>query len=246
MQQRMAELEASDTQAGPEAEGAEVIALPNQGPPTEANEDLWDPREEEEEVEKFLAALDEAEKEAARLVQRALSDRRAIEPPTAELAAYSEQLRTGLISGGWPYEYILNAVGWDKAELPTEDTMLWLGATAALISPYEETGMDPEEEAAVMALELADWLGAVVGLVRAGVGASASPEALIGYINECPEVEGTVEDEDASVVEIAFEMVLPTWEAAGAIDSHRRLSALGEWGLPRALVWAWGGSFEAE
>lgn len=106
--------------------------------------------------------------------------------------------------------------------------------------------MDPEEEAAVMALELADWLGAVVGLVRAGVGASASPEALVGYINECPEVDGTVEDEDAGVVKIAFEMVLPTWEAAGAIDPHRRLTALGEWGLPRALVQAWGGSFEDE
>lgn len=106
--------------------------------------------------------------------------------------------------------------------------------------------MDPEEEAAVMALEHADWLGAVVGLLRAGVGASASPEALVGYINECPEVDGTVEDEDASVIEIAFEVVLPTWEATGAIDPRRRLTALGEWGLARALVRAWGSDFEDE
>jgi hypothetical protein len=32
----------------------------------------------------------------------------------------------------------------------------------------------------------------------------------------------------------------PTWEAAGALDEHRCLTALGRWGLPRALSWAWG------
>jgi tetratricopeptide (TPR) repeat protein len=244
LQQSVAELEASGTQAAPEAEGAEVIPLLNQGPSAATDEDLWDLDQEDEELEEFLTALDEAEKEAARLVQRALPDLLAKEPPAGELTAASERLRAGLRGGGWPYGHILSAAGWEKDELPTDDTELWLGATAALISPYEEPGMDPEEEASVMALELADWLGAVVGLVRAGVGSSASPEALVGYINECPEVDGTIEDEDAGVVEIAFEMVLPTWEAAGAIDPHRRLSALGEWGLPRALVWAWGGDFE--
>lgn len=245
LQQGGAEMEASGTEAAPETEGAEVIPLPNQGLSAEADESLWN-FDEEEEVEAFLAALDEAEKEAARLVVRALPDLQATEPPTAELPAYSEQLRAGLSDGGWPYEYILNAAGWQRDGLPAGDRELWIEATAALISPYEEPGMDPEEEAAVMALEHADWLGAVVGLLRAGVGASASPEALVGYINECPEVDGTVEDEDASVIEIAFEMVLPTWEAIGAIDPRRRLTALGEWGLARALVRAWGSDFEDE
>ncbi len=246
LQRGVAEPEASGRRAAPEAEGAEVIPLLNQGPSAETGEDLWGFDEEDEELEEFLAAIEEAEKEAASLVVRALPELRETEPPAGELAACSEQLRAGLISGEWPYEYILNAAGWEKDELPAEDKELWLGAAGALISPYEEMGMDSEEEAVVMALELADWLGAVVGLVRAGVGASASPETLVGYINECPEVDGKIEDEDASVVETAFEMVLPTWEAAGAIDQQRRLTALGKWGLPRALVCAWGGDFEDE
>jgi len=248
LQQSMTEPEASGAEAEPDEEGAEVIPWPNQGPSTETDKDLrdFDEEDEELELEEFLAAIEEAEKEAARLVVRALPDLREIKPPVGEFAAASEQLRAGLSGGEWPYEYILNAAGWQSDELPTEDRELWLGAAGALISPYEETGMDSEEEAVVMALELADWLGAVVGLVRGGVGASASPEVLVRYINECPEVEGTIEDEDTGVVEMAFELILPAWEATGAIDPHRRLTALGEWGLPRALVRAWGGDFEAE
>jgi tetratricopeptide (TPR) repeat protein len=242
LEERVASSGASGTGAV-EPEGAEVIPLVNQSPSADTDEDLWD-FDEEEEVEEFLAAVEQAQREAARLVARALPDLQATEPPAAELAAYSEQLRAGLSGGGWPYEYISNAAGWDKDGLPAEARELWLEATAALISPYEEPGMDPEEEASVMALEHADWLGAVVGLARGGVGASAAPEALVSYINECPEVDGAIEDEDAGVVEMAFELVLPTWEATGAIDPHWRLTALGEWGLPRALVRAWGGEFE--
>jgi hypothetical protein len=109
----------------------------------------------------------------------------------------------------------------------------------------EPSGLDPELEAAVMALELADWLGAVVGLVRGGVGANAEPTALVAAINNCQEVDGTVNPDDAELVELAFEMVLPTWETVGAVDADRRLTALGAWGLPRALARAWGGDLNA-
>jgi hypothetical protein len=96
-----------------------------------------------------------------------------------------------------------------------------------------------------MALEFGDWLGAVIELVRAGVGASASPEDLVSNINDCPEVEGEVAPEDASVVQTAFELVLPAWEATGAVDDRRRLTSLGRWGLPRALAWAWDHDFDS-
>jgi hypothetical protein len=109
----------------------------------------------------------------------------------------------------------------------------------------EPSGLDPELEAAVMALELADWLGAVVGLVRGGVGANAEPAALVAAINDCPEVDGTVDPDDAELVELAFEVVLPTWETVGAVDADRRLTALGAWGLARALARAWGGDLNA-
>jgi hypothetical protein len=62
------------------------------------------------------------------------------------------------------------------------------------------------------------WVGAVVGLVRGGVGASADPAALV--------------PDDADLVELAFEVVLPAWEAVGAVDSDRRLTILGVWGCP--------------
>jgi hypothetical protein len=39
--------------------------------------------------------------------------------------------------------------------------------------------------------------------------------------------------------------VLPTWEAVGAVDGDRRLTALGAWGLPRALVRAWDSDLDA-
>jgi hypothetical protein len=89
------------------------------------------------------------------------------------------------------------------------------------------------------------WVGAVVGLVRGGVGASADPAALVAAIDACPEVDGTVDPDDADLVELAFEVVLPTWETVGAVDADRRLTALGAWGLPRALARAWGGDLNA-
>jgi hypothetical protein len=89
------------------------------------------------------------------------------------------------------------------------------------------------------------WVGAVVGLVRGGVGASAEPAALVAAINDCPEVDGTVDPGDADLVELAFEVVVPSWEAVGAVDADRRLTELGAWGLPRALARAWGSDLHA-
>jgi hypothetical protein len=41
-----------------------------------------------------------------------------------------------------------------------------------------------------------------------------------------------VDPDDADLVELAFEVVLSTWEAVGAVDSDRRLTILGVWGCP--------------
>ena len=61
----------------------------------------------------------------------------------------------------------------------TSDAELVLRCAAATISPREETGLDPEEEATLLTLEHADWLGAILSVVRRGPGADASPEALV-------------------------------------------------------------------
>jgi hypothetical protein len=47
------------------------------------------------------------------------------------------------------------------------------------------------------------------------------------------------------LLELAFEAVCPIWEAVDAVDADRRLTALGAWGLPRALVRAWGSDLDA-
>lgn len=226
---------------------AEVIPWPGREAPSQVgsapNDDEEEPLEPEDE-EEFLAAWDRAEASAVALLRRALAELLGTDPPPGALQAASGELRSGMRTRSWPYEHIWRAAGWKPAKLPRDDVELWLGAVGGLISPREETGLDPEEEASIMALEHADWLGAVVGLVRAGVGASADPQALVQYINDCPEVEGAVDPDEESLVETAFELVLPAWEAAGAVDDRRRLTPLGRWGLPRALAWAWNGDFD--
>ena len=139
---------------------------------------------------------------------------------------------------------MLGAAGWSSERLPQDDIELWLGGAGSLISPREDPGLDAEEEAAIVALEPADWVGAIIGVVREGVGSDASPEALVGYIDDCPEVEGVVDPDEAALVETAFELILPAWEAAGAVDQNRRLTPLGRWGLPRALAWAFDHDFD--
>ena len=79
------------------------------------------------------------------------------------------------------------------------------------------------------ALEPADWLGAVIGLVRSRAGAPARPGDLVACIDACPEIDGEVGPDDASFLESAFDSVLRCWEAAGVVDANRRLTALGAW-----------------
>ncbi|MDQ6771758.1 MAG: hypothetical protein M3024_02025 [Candidatus Dormibacteraeota bacterium] len=207
------------------------------------NPDFWD--SDDEETEQMLRDWDEAEADAVEVLQHALPELRGEAPPGA-LAAAAAELRAGLAGDGEVYASMRSAAGWSRQSLPREDRELWLGAAGGLVSAREETLLEAELEATLMALDMSDWLGAVVELVRAGAGASAEPEQLVRNIDNCPEVEGEeVEVDDRSLIETAFEVILPAWEACGAIDRNRRLTALGRWGLPRALAWAWNGDFDA-
>ncbi len=76
--------------------------------------------------------------------------------------------------------------------------------------------------------------------MRAGAGADASPEQLVRNINRCPEVTTTVPKRDIPVVAEIFGRTLHAWELTGVIDADGRLTALGTWLLPRALLRAWG------
>jgi hypothetical protein len=218
-----------------------VVASHGQAPPQYPPvEDDWD--EQAEDDEEFLAQWEQAE--AVEVLRQALPPQARPPLPAGDLAAACRRLRAGLGRHDPAVETIRRAAGLDPP-LPADDAALWLAAAGALIAMREPSGLDPELEAAVMALELADWVGAVVGLVRGGAGANAEPVALVAAINDCQEVDGTVDPDDADLVELAFEAVLPTWEAVGAVDADRRLTALGAWGLPRALVRAWDSDLNA-
>lgn len=232
---------------------AEVVPL---GPEEAAvaGDDEIDPAETWEfdaDEEDFLQALDEEEAGAVELLREALSSFAGTQPPPGALEAAAKSLRAGMLEDQWPCRQMRRAAGFKRRALPRSDRDLWLGAVGGLISMREHSGLDAGDEATIMALQLADWLGAVVGLVRAGPGASAEPEALVRYIATCPEIDTDPDDEigegldGTEVTEMAFELVLPAWEAAGAVDSSRRLTPLGHWGLPRALAWAWNGDFDA-
>jgi hypothetical protein len=211
----------------------EDLDLPDLDPDDISDLDLDDLDDDE-----LLAEFEEMELEAVGVLQDALAELMGEAAPTAALREAAANLRAGIESRAWPHRHLAAAAGWVGA--PDDDAEVVLGAAGVLVSPREETGFDLEEESVLHSLELVDWVGAVIGLVRAGAGASATPQALLGYLNDCPELEGDdVEGGEAALVETGYELILPAWQAAGAVDDDRRLTALGRWVLPRALAWAW-------
>lgn len=201
----------------------------------------WD-EEEEEEFDEAWARVDQ---DAVELLRGALPEIVEEDPPSGALAAAADRLRTGMTERSWPFDHMRKAAGLGPRSLPKHNLELWLGAAGGYISMRDESGMGIEEEATLASLEHADWLGAVIGLVRAGVGARAEPDDLLRYANSCPEIEGEIDFDDEDMVETGYEMILTPWEVAGALDELRHLTALGRWGLPRALAWAWNGDFDA-
>ncbi len=192
-------------------------------------------------LEAELAAWDEAEAASWEVVAKALTGIERPLPPQ-DLTAATARVRANASEPHWPYDVLLAAGGLAEAQLPTDDQQLWLELASGVVSPRDDTPLDAEVEASWYSLELADWAGAVIGLVRGGVGHSAEPEALIQLIETCPEVEAEGPDPDDNVIlAIAFETVVSLWEALGAVDPDRRLTALGLWGLPEALRLAWTG-----
>jgi hypothetical protein len=195
-------------------------------------------------LEAEFAAWDEAEAASWEVVEKALQG---IERPVPadELSAVVARIRAEAAAPEFPFDVLMAAGGFAPGELdpvgaPLPDDRLWLELASGIVGPRDETPLDPEQEAAWLTLELADWAGAVIGLVRGGVGQSAEPRDLIGLIETCPEIdlEETDPDSDA-ILEAGLETVVTLWEALGAVDRERRLTVLGLWGLPAALRVAW-------
>jgi len=201
------------------------------------------------ELDQLIADWEVVDRESGRVLCEALAEHRGAPIPSGESEAIVSRIREGLAAGVYPFDWIGRAAGFDREALPDDGTDLLLRCTAATISPREETGLDPEEEAMLTSVEHADWVGAIISAVRVGPGADASPRSLVAGIAVCPEVEpgpGGDLDDDVAFLEAAFSILAVPWLALGVVDREERLTALGVWTLPRALARAWGSDFDAE
>ena len=208
---------------------------------------LPDDFEPDEEEEQWIAEWEEAEREGVALLQEALDEHRRQPPPADALTEAAAAVRARMQTGGHPIDWVQQAAGpADHSSL--SDAELLIRLTSATISPEEETGLEVEEEAQLVSLEMADWLGAIVGAVRAGPGANASPYGLVENIRTCPEVEieGELDLEEESEIVASFWIVALPWEVLGLITTDQHLTEVGRWVLPRALARAWGGDFDQE
>ncbi len=194
---------------------------------------LW----EQEDDAAFLAAEDEARTDAWQVVAGAIA--RLHRPlDREELAHTARALRHHAGEERFPYDLL-----WAAAQLealPDDDELLWLSAAAAIVEPRGELPIQPDVEAAWTALEPADWAAAVIEVVRAGAGQRCGPSDLVALVVGFPDIEGPpLTADDVEMLELAFTPVVGLWRVLGALDDRQRLTALGRWGLPEALRFAW-------
>ena len=160
--------------------------------------------------------------------------------PMRELVAACTAARAGAARRSAPWPLVVDAAGWLSGP-PAEDVDLWTSAAMALISVAVD-GMDLDAAQCLDAVELNDWLAAVIELVRSGPGTRADADALLALAAGCLELDNAAADPDlAPVLKTAFGALAPVWRALGALDAEHKLTPLGAWGLPLALARAWGG-----
>ncbi len=200
-------------------------------------------RFDDEDDERFLEQWAEAERHAAGVVAEALACERGKAPPAA-IAATAVEVRAGVRAGAYPLAWVARAAGLD-ATPPGEDAELLLDCASATIAPREETGLDSEEESMLVSLELGDWAGAVIELVREGTGAAARPRDLVAAIDRCPEIDAATKGEDIGLLEAALSTAQLAWIGLGLVDREDLLTEVGVWVLPRALTRAWGVDFDS-
>lgn len=206
------------------------------GDPAGPVDDLDDDLDDEE----FLAELETEDREAAELLIEMLGDNLSREVPRRQRSAATRLLRAGVSGGAWPYDWFARSLSW-AAGVPNDldEEAAWLIAAGSVVSPPQDPGWDTESVAAVMTLTHADWLAAVVAMVRRGPGSDAGPQALVRTSLVVPEIEEDGDSDGIELVEHAFEVLTPLWQALGAMDEDRRVTELGCWGLPRALWLTW-------
>ena len=146
--------------------------------------------------------------------------------------AEADRFAAGVLAEAWP------ALLEDTP--PPEDIAepeAWLAAIVETISPTDDPGIPSAAAASVFALDHADWLALVLGLVRRGVGATFGASQAARDLDAMEEVDGVAAEVDEYVLPV--EVLAPQWVDLGVLDEDRRLTRAGEWGLPRALHAVW-------
>ncbi|MGI9601869.1 MAG: hypothetical protein ACR2QE_08285 [Acidimicrobiales bacterium] len=106
---------------------------------------------------------------------------------------------------------------------------------ATRVRPPAVFDADEREARALCHLEWADWIGAVIGVVRAGSGATCTPTDMVVYVNRCPEISTTIPAAEAEEVAACFAAAMRDWERVGVSDAER-LTERGRRVLPRVLL----------
>lgn len=110
----------------------------------------------------------------------------------------------------------------------------------ALVGVIQGDGgeVTPREREALLWLEWADWLGAGIGLVRAGRETVVSGSVLVDFVNRCPEVSSSIDKADREYAEWAFDVGLDVLADAGVIRDGQ-FSEEGFAAIHEALAVAW-------
>lgn len=123
---------------------------------------------------------------------------------------------------------LLDAPGGDA-----EIEAAWIAAISG-----DVRGLPLEEQRAIVFLEWADWLGAGIGMARAGPGAQVDGERLVDLVNRCPEVSTTIDKRDRGYVAFAFGVALElVAEVGGVVDGE--LTPAGHAALTKAMAVVW-------
>jgi hypothetical protein len=126
--------------------------------------------------------------------------------------------------------------------------------------PDEETDELDSEMASISAIDHFDWLAVITALAQGGPGTAASASDLAAYVRDYdpedldgPDSGGDAaddddgpedaffdeDDDDDLTLEGLFEPVTSLWQVLGAINDDDRLTPLGWWGLPEAMLRVW-------
>ncbi len=192
--------------------------------------------DEDDENDDFLAEWEAAEQAAADELRDVLADVGERPRPDPELQAACRNLRIALRNGSGPAEMLRAGSGADPDNLDSDDQRLWLRLAEGVVNPmYDPSAGTSVDEIPTIALDHEDWLAAVAALARGGPATPASATNLARFLEDADD------DDDIRVLAGWFITVVEQWRFLGALDEHERLTPLGWWGIPEALLQAWSG-----